>query len=309
MAPQQGENIYMSEATVVENNTPKIKQPFLNSRTIEDDEREIQELEEQRLAESTKSNPREDTTQTSSQEDEMDALSDEEASFKKRYGDLRAYQARKNEEHRKALEAKERELEEARETQRIASLDLMSDEQFAEAAQEHPIVQRMIFTAVEKAKAELESTNRKREQKIKEDREEAAFETAQAKIRKAHPDYDEIFEAETEYAKKFYAWLQGRPQRVKDRILEGDEDETIDAITLWKETQPKRRGRPPKTEDAAQEVVASDRVSEPSSKGQYDFKESDIANMSDKEFVRIAEDFEKAQAAGRVLYDISGGAR
>lgn len=297
----------MTKATVVTDNTPK-KKAFMNRITIEDQEAELQQLEQERQNANNPNISSQSNEEVS--EEEAANLSEEEKKWSKRYGDLRAHTQIKDNEHKEELRKLKEKLEQKEEEARVNALDLASEEELEQFADNNPVMQRLVTSLVEKRYKQLTDKFQKDKDEIKAERENAAFETAQAAIRKIHSDYDEIYEGTTEYAKGFRVWLGSRSKKAQDLVYKGEPEDVIDSISLWKQLTKKEDPKPDVFDNrsAAEEVIPTGRVNEPQG-SQPKYKESDILNMSDDEFERIAEDFEAARQQGLVDYDISSGAR
>lgn len=127
-------------------------------------------------------------------------------------------------------------------------------------------------------------------------------------IRARHPDFDELQQPDN----PFHAWLATKSVRTQNALYENDTDAqaAIDVIDLYKlETGAPKRGRP-STKDVAREVnINANRTPPSRGRGEYDFSESQINDMSPREFEKHEEAIEDARRNGRLLMDLTGSAR
>lgn len=236
----------------------------------------------------------------------LEPRNQENATWKKRYGDLRSHT-------QKQLNEMKAELEKLKaENNAVASrhVDLPASPDEVEAwSRKYPKIAAVFETlAIQKYK----SLNETVEERFKElDKRSAATAAEQALVdlKKIHNDFDSIQNNED-----FHAWLATKSKRTQDSIYENDLDymAAAETITLFKLETNFGRGKKPTVnpKDAARDVPSRS-PSRPSGNGGNDFviRESEIEAMSPAEYDANEEAIEKAIKEGRVEYDISTAAK
>ena len=144
-------------------------------------------------------------------------------------------------------------------------------------------------------------------QKLDAKEAEMSRSSAEQDIRKAHPDFDKLREADD-----FHDWVEAQPKWVQDALYENSEDaaSVVRVIDLYKVDNGMT-----KSDDAAKRKAAAGTIKK-GSKAKIDveessgsFKESDIAKMSAKEYEQQEEAITNAIRSGKFIYDLSGSAR
>ena len=266
-----------------------------NRRRIEEDEKEIQELE-------GKTQKEEEVAVEATEEDAEDKdLSREEKSFKKRYGDVRRHMQQKEKEWESKFTALEARL--GQENIRPPK----SDEDIETWAAEFPDVASIVETIAAKKAQEMFSKAEDRLQKLDAKEAEMSRSTAEQDIRSAHPDFDKLREAD-----KFHDWVDDQPKWVQDALYENSDDaaSVIRVIDLYKVDNGMT-----KSDYAAKRKAAAGTVKK-GSKAKIDaedtadsFTESQIAKMSAQEYEKQEEAITNAIRSGKFIYDLSGNAR
>ena len=268
-----------------------------NRRRIEEDEKEIQELEGKTQEEE------EVAVEATGEESEVEDknLSREEKSFKKRYGDVRRHMQQKEKEWESKFTALEARL--GQENIRPPK----SDEDIETWAAEYPDVASIVETIATKKAQEMFNKAEDRLQKLDAKEAEMSRSSAEQDIRKAHPDFDKLREADD-----FHDWVEAQPKWVQDALYENSEDaaSVVRVIDLYKVDNGMT-----KSDDAAKRKAAAGTIKK-GSKAKIDveessgsFKESDIAKMSAKEYEQQEEAITNAIRSGKFIYDLSGSAR
>jgi len=278
--------------------SPK-KVGFVNSsysrhrKRIEEDEKELEELEA--------TEPKEEEVVASEEEVDDKDLSREEKSFKKRYGDVRRHMQQKEKEWEEKFTALEARL--GQENIRPPK----SDEDIETWAAEYPDVASIVETIATKKAQEMFNKAEDRLQKLDAKEAEMSRSSAEQDIRKAHPDFDKLREADD-----FHDWVEAQPKWVQDALYENSEDaaSVVRVIDLYKVDNGMT-----KSDDAAKRKAAAGTIKK-GSKAKIDveessgsFKESDIAKMSAKEYEQQEEAITNAIRSGKFIYDLSGSAR
>ena len=268
-----------------------------NQDRIKKDEEELKQLieeqgkpqEEQKVEEEKKVEP------------EVE-LSDEEKSFKTRYGDVRRHLAAKEKEYN----AKIKELEDQLgQTKKL--VPPKSDEDLQAWIDKYPDVAGMVETIADKrAKQMFEKANIQLEE-LSKAKEEATRSRAENEIREAHPDFDELRDSD-----QFHNWVEEQPSWVQNALYENTDDapSVVRVLDLFKvdngltrsDTKNKRKAAASLVDRGSKTKVD---VLESGSK----IKESDIAKMSDTEYEKNAEKITEAHRSGKIIYDLSGNAR
>ena len=229
-------------------------------------------------------------------------LSDEEKSFKTRYGDVRRHLAAKEKEYN----AKIKELEDKLgQTEKL--VPPKSDDDIAAWAEKYPDVAGIVETiADKKAKQMFDKANLQIEE-LNKAKEEATRSRAENEIREAHSDFDKLRDSD-----EFHNWVEEQPKWVQNALYENTDDaaSVIRVIDLYKvdngltrsDTKNKRKAAASLVDRGSKTKVdpteMSDRI-----------KESDIAKMSDAEYAKHADKITEAHRSGKIIYDLSGNAR
>ena len=264
-----------------------------NKERIKKDEEELKELMEQQ------GQATEEKVEEAKPEVE---LSDEEKSFKTRYGDVRRHLAAKEKEYN----AKIKELEDKLgQTEKL--VPPKSDEDLQAWIDKYPDVAGMVETIADKrAKQMFEKANIQLEE-LSKAKEEATRSRAENEIREAHPDFDELRDSD-----QFHNWVEEQPSWVQNALYENTDDapSVVRVLDLFKvdngltrsDTKNKRKAAASLVDRGSKTKVD---VLESGSK----IKESDIAKMSDTEYEKNAEKITEAHRSGKIIYDLSGNAR
>tara|TARA_R110002153_G_scaffold30485_6_gene93536 strand:+ start:330 stop:1190 length:861 start_codon:yes stop_codon:yes gene_type:complete len=263
-----------------------------NRKRIEEDEKELEELQGgEEVAEE----------KTSDTEDKEETLSREEKSFKKRYGDLRRHMSEKETEWKERLD-----LVEGRMNKSSISLP-KSDEDIAQWAAKYPDVAGIVETIATKKAEEMFSKADVRLKKIDEANYESQRMQSELQIKKSHSDFDELKESDS-----FHDWADEQPKWVQDALYENADDpaSVVRVIDLYKSDKGMTNSaKKIKSKEAASVVNKRSKTSIDTAESSGTFKESDIAKMSDKDFEKNQEEITLSMRSGKFIYDISGNAR
>ena len=229
-------------------------------------------------------------------------LSDEEKSFKTRYGDVRRHLAAKEKEYN----AKIKELEDKLgQTEKL--VPPKSDDDIAAWAEKYPDVAGIVETiADKKAKQMFDKANLQIEE-LNKAKEEATRSRAENEIREAHSDFDKLRDSD-----EFHDWVEEQPKWVQNALYENTDDaaSVIRVIDLYKvdngltrsDTKNKRKAAASLVDRGSKTKVDPTEMSDK-------IKESDIAKMSDMEYAKNADKITEAHRSGKIIYDLSGNAR
>ena len=276
-----------------------------NAERIKKDEEELQELlkaKEQggQPAEEVKEVP--DAKEADETKPEDQALSKEEQSFKKRYGDLRRHMASKDKETEERIKALEAQLTKATKNELVLP---KSEEEIAEWTKKYPDVAGIVESIAYKKARERSTDLDKRVQDIERMRVEAVKEKAEAELLKLHPDFAEIREDD-----KFHDWAEAQPKWVQDALYENVDDAKSVArvIDLYK-VDTGVSAKKSNNKSAATAVNTKSTASPISDESNNYIKESQVDKMSDKEYAKNQEAIMEAMRTGKFVYDLSGAAR
>ena len=264
-----------------------------NKERIKKDEEELKELVEQQ------GKAIEEKTEEAKPEVE---LSDEEKSFKTRYGDVRRHLAAKEKEYNAKITELEDQLGQTKKL-----VPPKSDEDLQAWIDKYPDVAGMVETIADKrAKQMFEKANIQLEE-LSKAKEEATRSRAENEIREAHPDFDKLRDSD-----EFHNWVEEQPSWVQNALYENTDDapSVVRVLDLFKvdngltrsDTKNKRKAAASLVDRGSKTKVD---VLESGSK----IKESDIAKMSDTEYEKNAEKITEAHRSGKIIYDLSGNAR
>lgn len=238
------------------------------------------------------------TEQVMQQEEEpADA---EEASFKKRYGDLRRHMQSTLSQKEQEIAKMKSQLEDATRKQiRFPK----SEAEIADWVEKYPDVAAIIDTIAQKRALEALQMGEKKMERLANLERKLEREKAEQELLRMHPDFPEI-----RADKGFHDWVSLQPKWVQAALYENETDAAAAAraIDLYKADTKRKPGRPPK--DAAQAVgrsASSAPVGVPKGK----FTESQVSKMSTREYEANEAAIMEAMKAGQFVYDISGAAR
>ena len=264
-----------------------------NSNRIEQDEKELKELLEDK---------KEEAPEVEAQEAEP--VNAEEKSFKKRYGDLRRHQQNKDKDYEERIKALEEQLTES--TKSEIKLP-KSDEDIDAWAKQYPDVAAIVETiAIKKAREQsqgLEDTKKE----IDEMKATASRERAEVELLKIHPDFSTIRDSDD-----FHNWAEEQPSWVQNALYENDTDarSASRAIDLYKADMNITTKKPASNKDAARSVNSRTSRSEPNtSNNDGAFSESQVAKMSTQQYEKASDAIMEAIRTGKFIYDMSGSAR
>ena len=268
-------------------------------KRMEEEEKEIARLEAIARGEEVEEQEEEESPQVEATEPEP--TDPEEKSFKKRYGDLRRHMAEKEKE----WESKFEELKGQANNKPV--VPPKSDEDIAEWAKKYPDVAGIVETIAQKKAEDMVSEFRERFEKLDEIEKETTRKTAEQKIREVHDDFDDLRKNDD-----FHNWAEEQPKWVQDALYENEEDaaSVIRVIDLYKMDKGlTAKGKQRKTREAASLVKPGSKASIDPSEGGKKVYESQVANMSAKQYEENEDMIMEAIRKGNFIYDLSGGAR
>lgn len=266
-------------------------------KRLEEEEEELRKLESGESVEEEEATEEEETDTEIKEE----ALSPEERSFKKRYGDLRRHLQQKE----KDWEEKFQNLE-----SRFAREGIVppkSDEDIEQWAKQYPDVAGIVETIAAKKAQEMFNKADARLREIDEVQYEAQRMKAESEIQKAHSDFIDLRNSD-----EFHDWADSQPKWVRDALYENSDDpaSVIRVIDLYKSDKGMTKdARKEKNRAAASVVSKSNKAQVSTDESEGYIRESQVAKMSDREFEKRADEINEAIRSGKFVYDISGSAR
>ena len=288
----------MAEVAIKEEKKVKGFMPYKNTKTVEDEEKELKEMEEAhvKVAEA-------DVKKVEKEIAELDEnLDAEEKSFKKRYGDLRRHTQKKEQEFQSQLNELKSQLAES--TKQNIKLP-KTEEEIDAWTKEYPDVAGIVETIATKKAMEQAKDLEDRMKQINEMQSDAKREKAEAELLRVHPDFEEIKESDD-----FHDWAEAQPKWVQNALYENEDDASsaARAIDLYKSDKgltKKAKKSSASDKDAAMDVKASSARTNVTDKQSKVFRESEIANMSDNDFEKHQDAILAQQREGKIILDMS----
>ncbi len=218
--------------------------------------------------------------------------------YKKRYDDLKRYYDRKLGE----WTSKENDLKTQLRDNRPKYTPPKSKEELDSFKKDYPDIYGVVET-VSHLQSENQMQNLQEEvDSLKKQNQALAQREAQLELGRLHPDFSEIKESDD-----FHNWADSQPMEIKSWIYENNSDGKLAAraIDLYKKDRGLGLNKKTETKTTTQNqgadllVKTNEQVQVPQS-NEVVFNRSDIANMSDEEFMQYEKDIVKAQREGRI---------
>jgi hypothetical protein len=270
-------------------------------KKLEDEEEEIKRLEAEQAGETEEQQEEVTEEAEADSKDEEKALSGEERSFKKRYGDLRRHIQKKEKEWEEKLEALQKR------SAREGIVAPKSDEDIEAWSKEYPDVAGIVETIAAKKAQEMFSKAEIRLQELDDAQAEVSRSKAENKIKETHPDFDELRESD-----EFHNWADEQPKWVRDALYENSDDpaSVVRIIDLYKiDNGLTNNDKKTKRKAAASTVTKRSKTQIDAEGVSNSISESEVAKMSAKEFEERSDEITKAMRSGKFIYDMSGNAR
>ncbi len=218
--------------------------------------------------------------------------------YKKRYDDLKRYYDRKLGE----WTSKENDLKTQLRENRPKYTPPKSKEELDAFKTEYPDIYGVVETVSHLQSANQMQTLQEEVESLKKRNQSLAQREAQLELGKLHPDFNDIKESDD-----FHSWADSQPMEIKSWIYENNSDGKLAAraIDLYKKDRGLGSDKKTETKTATQNqgadllVKTREQVQVPQS-NEVVFNRSDIANMSDEEFMQYEKDIVKAQREGRI---------
>jgi len=223
----------------------------------------------------------------------------EDATYKKRYGDLRRHSHQLMQQKDQEVAQMKAQLEQAAKGQIKFP---KSDEEIDQWSKKYPDVAKIVDSIARKRANEALEEGEKRMAGLKQLETKLTRKEAEQQLVKMHPDFHDIRQDSS-----FHEWVVMQPQYIQDALYKNNTNavEASRAIDLYKADTGKRKS---KSRSAAQ-AVGRTSSSAPSTNQRGAFSESQIASMSDADFVKNEEAIKEAVRNGSFVYDQTGAAR
>ena len=238
-----------------------------------------------------------DTTETPEAEED---LSEEEKTFKKRYGDLRALTQRKEAEWKEKEQNYLAQIEEIKQ-QSIELPQTQTDVQ--EWVKKYPEAASVIEAIAAQKAQENDAKLDARLKEIEKMEAKAKRQRAEAELVAIHPDFVSIRDDDA-----FHDWAEKQPKLVQNALY--SKESTVEEIAYVISSYKNAMGIKPKGTSTADEKAAASSV-KPRTKTavvkdtvEPTFSESGVAKMSDKEFEKNYDKIIQAQREGKFVYDL-----
>ena len=274
----------------------EVKTAPMNNRykreSIEEVDKEIEELEAQR-------NQQEAEPEVTEEQEED--LNPEEKTFKKRYGDLRRHTQQIQEQHTGELRKLQQQVESL--TRKQVKLP-KTDEELEEWSEKYPDVAKIVETIATKKALEARKDVEEKLKYVDEMQTKVQVEKAENELSKLHPDYIDLRMSE-----EFHQWVTEQPKWIQSALYENDTDHlaAAKAIDLYKLETKKVTKKD--TKEAAKSVSNTKRSDEPTATNRNVWSESRVKGLSGKDWDRYEEDIQTSVREGTFVYDLTGGAR
>ena len=220
--------------------------------------------------------------------------------WEKRYGDLRRHTQQQ-------MQQKDREVAEVKRQLDTAAKGQLkfpkTDEEIDIWSNKYPEVAKIVDTIARKRANEALEEGEKRLEGLKQLETKLTRKEAEQALMKIHPDFSEI-----RRNKDFHDWVAVQPQYIQDALYKNNTDATAAsrAIDLYKADMGKTKRSNPRN---AASSVGRTSSSVPSTGGKARFTESQVAQMSDRDYEKNEDAILEAMRTNQFVYDMSGGAR
>jgi hypothetical protein len=243
----------------------------------------------------------------------QNVLTQEEETWKQRYGNLKSFSDKRYNELVQKVSALEQ--ANALASKRPAELPRNVDE-MREWVKTYPdlagVIKAMIAEDVDYMREQISPQL----QELEDVKYELVRQKAYAAVVRAHNDFPELLNDQ-----EFIEWVNRQPeekgpigQSIYDALNGVDYDAAIKALNIYKQEQnfkkPAKRQPNTAAREAVQQVTTRSTNEVPSSTGgKRTWAESQVENMSIRDYEKFEDDIDAAKREGRFVYDLSGAAR
>ena len=288
----------MSEVAIKQNVEVKVDSPAHN-RNIARAKKDEEELQELRDAAKGVEDVQESVAEVAEDVDDKN-LSQEEKTFKQRYGDLRRHSAAKDQELNDKVTKLETQLKLAADNKLVLP---KSDQDIEAWSKQHPDVASIVEAIADRKAVERSTDLDARLKEIEDLRADAKRDKAEAELIGYHPDFEGIRSSD-----EFHNWADQQPKWVKDALYENQDDarSVSRVIDLYKQDNNiKKSSTSSADRDAASSVKARTRNTPESDESKKYLSESIVNKMSAREYERRSEEIHDAMRNSKFIYDMS----
>jgi hypothetical protein len=223
----------------------------------------------------------------------------EDTTYKKRYGDLRRHSQQLMQQKDQEVATLQAQLDTAAKGQIKFP---KTDDEIDQWSKKYPDVAAIVDSIARKRSSEALQEGEKRMEGLRQLETKLTKKEAEQNLLKIHPDFGEIRQDAG-----FHEWVALQPTYIQDALYKNNTDARAAsrAIDLYKSDQ----GKTKKSTKGAAQAVGRTSSSTPSAGGRASFSESQINDMTDKEFEKNEEAIHEAMRNNRFDYDLTGGAR
>lgn len=226
-----------------------------------------------------------------------------EATWQKRYSDLRSHAQRRENEIKAEADELRRQLAAA--TQQEIKFP-KTDAEIEAWANKYPDVAKIVDTYAMKRAKEMSAALDARVNEITEREIQSERRNAYLKLLEKHPDFEELVASQ-----EFVEWVEGQPKYIYNALYVNDTDAfaAIRAVDLFKaDTKPAKQKKEADPRDAARSVKTPPTGS-PTFVDDGGWSESKMEKLSNRELEKLMPEIDEAIRTGKFVYDLSGGAR
>lgn len=271
-----------------------------NDERIARDEAELQRLKEKK---DTDESGERTSDENKVEEKEIPADTPEEKTWKARYGDLRRHEQRQKKDFEARISELEKKIGEAQTPSELPK----SKKDLEEYKKKYPDVANLLMEMAREEAQKLFDNAQDKFQRYDEVTEELSRAQAVKKVKKEHPDFDEIVAGD-----EFHAWINDQPEWFSNVMFDQHEDvkSIIKVLDVFKrENGLTKEAKKEKDKENAQGISTRSRPDPDADALKGTLKESDIERMSMREYEEHYEEIQKARRSGKIIYDVSGGVR
>ena len=232
---------------------------------------------------------------------EAEPANAEEASFKKRYGDIRRHLQSVSAQKDQEITNLKAQLDNATRSQIKFP---KTDAEIEKWSQKYPDVAKIVDTIARKRANEALEVGEKKLAEVQKLQGQIKKEKAEKQLLSLHPDFAEIRQQQS-----FHEWASLQPQWVQDALYKNSTDAVSAgrAIDLYK--MDLARAKKQKNNGAAESVRPTRGTKPPVSQGSSKFTESQVEAMSPQEYEKYEDAIMDSVRNGTFVYDIQGAAR
>lgn len=283
---------------------------YRNLKRIEDEEKELEELEaayRKEVSGEVVQPVEEDTPEQVLQKKE-------DETWKQRYSNLRSYADKQRNELQEEMNSLKTQLAELNKKTPMAMPS--NTEEALQWVQKYPdlaaVIKALIREDVDFLKEELGPKVVELEKLNKENSAQIAYQKAWARVLEVHSDFPVLINSQ-----EFVDWVEAQPEEkgsigvaIKKALTEGfDADSAIKAVNIYKQEKQLTKRKSSPARDAALTVRTPSASVPDTVNGKKIFRESEIERMSVRDYERLEDEIDLAKREGRIDYDITGAAR